>query len=195
MFASCLHSLYTDGRAGARFDEETHRSTRSTFQTRSHSLNEPVSETICTSKTTVAPKRTRASTIRASDFNRPQSKSIVGPVAGSAARVSSTALSVAGPSGSGVGARHTRKDTDSGPSSAKGALAAKVRAAVVISESDSEDELLLREPWLEDLECLGLSVPKKWKEGEADVLNLVAGKVWRDEEEPASSRRYWMRRR
>ncbi|KAL4078889.1 hypothetical protein V8B97DRAFT_2003196 [Scleroderma yunnanense] len=183
------------GDTETRSDEEAHQSMRPTLQARSHSLNEPT-DTTSTSRTAAPPKRARASTVRASDYNR--SWPTVGPTAGSVVRVPSTAFnsSAADPSGSKPGIRQPREDIVINSRSGIDALTPGTRHTnAIVSQADSDDELLLRSPWIKDLEYLGLSVPKKWREGNSDELNLVAGKVWCDAEEPASSRRYWMRRR
>lgn len=180
VYATRLHLLYTGEDTGVRVH-------RPTLQTRSRSLNEPVVDTTLSSETAFSLKRARANTIRETCPNHPQQTV---PDSGAAECLSTTALKarvIGGPSGSGSGSCHTRED---GPRSAK--ALGKLRAIAVSSESDSDDELLLTEPWAEGLECPGLSVPEKWKGAKADVLNLVAGKVWHDD---GKSSYYWARRR
>lgn len=84
--------------------------------------------------------------------------------------------------------RRTRSGTVVGPDSklaaksaglptqaAKGAPATRLAVVQSESESESDDELLLKGFWIEDLEYLGLKVPPR-KDVEADELNL--GGLW-----------------
>jgi hypothetical protein len=67
-----------------------------------------------------------------------------------------------------------------------------IELPVVGSESESDDELLLKGPWIEDLVYLGLPVPTRVREAEADEINL--GGLWHGEEW-GPPRRLGLRRR
>ncbi|KAH0836476.1 hypothetical protein J3R83DRAFT_8085 [Lanmaoa asiatica] len=101
--------------------------------------------------------------------------------------------------------RRTRSGTVVGPDSklaskgagspgrvVKGAPATRLAAVQSGSESESDDELLLKGPWIEDLEYLGLAVPPDRKDSEADEMNL--GGLWHGLEF-GPSRRPGLRRR
>ncbi|KIK97345.1 hypothetical protein PAXRUDRAFT_24681 [Paxillus rubicundulus Ve08.2h10] len=184
-----MRSLGLGGDMGTRSDREAPQVLSGAIQTRSHSLDSPASIVAATSakKTlpTHKPARNRAGTIRASDYAKP------GP--------SSTTAAVA----SLPGARRTRSGTVVGPNSklAKDpALASRVamrtpaaELPVVGFDSESDDELLLKGPWIEDLVYLGLPVPTHMGEAEADEMNL--GGLWHGEEWGRPPRRLGLRRR
>ncbi|KIJ65211.1 hypothetical protein HYDPIDRAFT_39835 [Hydnomerulius pinastri MD-312] len=180
-----MSSLDICGDAGTRSDGEAPRDTPTTpLQIRSHSLDNPASiTTTATTKKSSSkrkPARNRAGTIRASDYMQPIPST-------STTTLASTIL---GPGGSRPGARRTRSGTVVGPNSklAKGPeLPTRVAIHIPIvelpffgSESESDDELLLKGPWLEDLEYLGLPVPARIRNVSPDELNigLRHGEEW-----------------
>lgn len=173
-------------------DGESHRpSTSVPLQTRSHSLQVALAELITKKSVKRKPARNRAGTIRASDFARPGALS------------SAVAPGITAPPISNV--RRTRSGTVVGPDSklaakgaglpsqaAKSAPATGLAAVQSGSESESDDELLLKSFWIEDLEYLGLAVPPGRKDAEADEMNL--GGLWHGlESDPP--RRLGLRRR
>ncbi|KAF8552861.1 hypothetical protein OG21DRAFT_1485849 [Imleria badia] len=171
-----LRSMDIRGDPDTHSDEETNRpSTFIPLQARSRSLRDAVAESTGTTKKSVKrqPARNRAGTIRASDFAKPGAVSS-SVVAGSTVPPLSNV-------------RRTRSGTVVGPESklvtkcaglpdraARGAAA--TRLVAVQSESESDDELLLKGFWVEDMEYLGLAVPPGRKEAEADEMNL--GGLW-----------------
>lgn len=161
-------------------------------QTRSHSLEDPLVESATRKSVKRRLARNRASTIRPSDFVKP----------GTVSSAMLPEVTVLPPSN----VRRTRSGTVVGPDSklaARGArlstqVAAKgapvTRPAVVQSgsESESDDELLLKDFWTEGLEYLGVPVPWGRKDVEADELNL--GGIW-DDSGSGLSRRPGLRRK
>lgn len=135
--------------------------------TRSHSLQDALAESTTKKSVKRKPARDRAGTIRVSDFVKPR------PGASS----SGGAPGLTGSSLSNV--RRTRSGTVVGPDSklatkgvgTKGVPTTGLAVVQSGSESESDDELLLRGPWIEDLEYLGLAVPLD-KDAEADELDL-----------------------
>lgn len=157
-----------------RSDVETHRPPASIpLQMGSRSLRDAPAESTTHKFVKRMPARNRAGTIRASDFAKPGASSRVSP------RMTIPPLS---------NVRRTRSGTVVGPDSkvaAKGAglpnqatkgAPARLAAVPSGSESESDDELLLKGFWLEDVEYLGLAVPPGRKDAEADELNL--GGLW-----------------
>jgi len=180
LLASLLNGMYLltvsgTGDPDMHSDGETHRpSTSIPLQMRSRSLRGAPAGSTTHKFVKRMPARNRAGTIRASDFAKPGAPSShVSP------RMTVPPLS---------NVRRTRSGTVVGPDSklaAKGAglsnqatkgAPARLAAVPSRSESESDDELLLKGFWFEDLEYLGLAVPPGRKDAEADELNL--GGLW-----------------
>lgn len=129
------------------------------------------------------PARNRAGTIRASDFVKPV------PGASSPNNAPGQAVSLLS------NMRRTRSGTVVGPDSklatksagTKGGPATRLAPVLPGREPESDDELLLKAAWIEDMEYLGLAVPLD-KDAEADELNL--GGMW-----TGPARRLGLRRR
>lgn len=157
-------------------DGERHRPPTSILlQTCSHSLQDALAEPTTKKSVKRRPTRNRAGTIRASDFTKPAvSSSSVAP------RQTVSFL---------PNVRRTRSGTVVGPDSklatkgtglasraARCAPATGLAAVQSASGSESDDELLLKGAWIEDLEYLGLAVPQSRKDAEVDEMNL--GGLW-----------------
>ncbi|KAG6374784.1 hypothetical protein JVT61DRAFT_4162 [Boletus reticuloceps] len=167
-----LQSVHIRGDPNTHLDRETHRPSISTsLQTRSRSLQDALPESSTKKLVKRRPARNRAGTIRASDFAKP------------------SAFPSGGASGSTIpppifNVRRTRSGTVVGPDSklvtkarlpaptAKGVTAPRPTAVQSESDSESDDELLLKSFWTEDLVYLGIPVPPDRQEAEADELNL-----------------------
>ncbi|KAF8141910.1 hypothetical protein EV363DRAFT_1309370 [Boletus edulis] len=167
-----LQSVHIRGDPNTHLDRETHRpSTSISLQMRSRSLQDALPESSTKKPVKRRPARNRAGTIRASDFAKPN------------------AFPSGGASGSTIplpipNVRRTRSGTVVGPNSklatkarlpaptAKGVPTTRPTAVQSESDSESDDELLLKSFWTEDLVYLGIPVPSDRHEAEADELNL-----------------------